>query len=298
MPGAHRFVDRLAAVLLLGMALAGCASTSSLDALSGTTPTGSPFTQALFKNYSYLANSFGTTSDGGFDTEGVATIFDSGSPTDSLAEAFATKALIAARGSESDPEPSIDGDSERARARLTAALAEKKDRYPGDAALAQAEFDCWMLNSAVGSQQAAAGQCRAGFERAVARLEADGRRMSVAAPPPATPPPSDYTVYFDLNSWSLSGEQLTTLQSAIAVARAGGQSRITVVGHTDTSGTARYNEKLSLKRANVVTEALVDLGARREAIQVSGVGEKDLAVQTADGVKEPRNRRTVITLLP
>jgi outer membrane protein OmpA-like peptidoglycan-associated protein len=53
-----------------------------------------------------------------------------------------------------------------------------------------------------------------------------------------------------------------------------------------------------VRRANVVKEALVDMGARRESIQTSGVGESDLAVQTGDGVKEPKNRRAVVTLQP
>jgi len=40
------------------------------------------------------------------------------------------------------------------------------------------------------------------------------------------------------------------------------------------------------------------MGARRPALHASGVGETDLAVPTEDGVKEARNRRTVITLQP
>jgi OOP family OmpA-OmpF porin len=40
------------------------------------------------------------------------------------------------------------------------------------------------------------------------------------------------------------------------------------------------------------------MGARREAIEISGVGETDLAVPTPDGVREPKNRRAVVTLLP
>ena len=48
----------------------------------------------------------------------------------------------------------------------------------------------------------------------------------------------------------------------------------------------------------MVVEALVKMGARRNAIHASGVGETDLAVQTGDGVKEAKNRRTVITLQP
>ena len=124
----------------------------------------------------------------------------------------------------------------------------------------------------------------------------------LAPPPaPATPAPApsgDFTVYFDFDSWTLNAEDLTVLTNVINTARTGGQAHITIVGHTDTSGPADYNQKLSVHRANVVVEALVDMGARRNAIQASGVGETDLAVQTPDGVKEAKNRRAVITLQP
>ncbi len=111
-------------------------------------------------------------------------------------------------------------------------------------------------------------------------------------------PASDYTVYFDFDSWTLTGEQLTVLQAGHRHGPRGGQSHINIVGHTDTSGSPRYNQQLSVKRANVVAETLADMGARRDAIQVSGVGETDLAVPTPDGVREPKNRRAVVTLLP
>ena len=48
----------------------------------------------------------------------------------------------------------------------------------------------------------------------------------------------------------------------------------------------------------MVTETLVDMGARRDAIQVTGVGKSDLAVPTGNGVREAKNRRSVVTLLP
>ena len=301
----HRMFNRLTsgfALAAAGLVLSACVSTSSLDDLASATPTGSAFTQQLFKNYAYLANSFGGASSGGsrgsFDSEGSLTIFgDSGANSD-LAEAFATKALIAAKGVEVDPEPSTDDDSAQARSRLLRALAEGKDRYAVDAARAQTDFDCWMLNATVVSQAAAASQCRASFGNSIDRLERDIRPPMISAPPPVAAPAHDYTVYFDFDSWTLTGEQLTVLQQAIATARAGGQSRITIVGHTDTSGSAGYNQSLSVKRANVVSETLVDMGARREAIQTSGVGETDLAVPTPDGVREPKNRRAVVTLMP
>ncbi len=299
----HRLINRLTAGLALAAALAlsACVSTSSLDELASTTPTGSAFTQQLFKNYAYLANSLGGGGGGGssgtFDSEGSVSIFDGGGNSD-LAEAFATKALIAAKGVEVDPEPSTDDDSAQARDRLAHALAEGKDRFAVDAARAQTDFDCWMLNASVDSQRGAASQCRASFGNSIDKLEHDIHRPALAPPPPTAAPAHDYAVYFDFDSWTLTGEQLSVLQQAIATARAGGQSRIAVVGHTDTSGSAGYNQALSVKRANVVTETLVDMGARRQAIEVSGVGEADLAVPTPDGVREPKNRRAVVTLMP
>jgi outer membrane protein OmpA-like peptidoglycan-associated protein len=287
-------LNRLATGFILfaaGLTLSACVSTSSLDQLAGTTPSGSAFSQALFHNYAYLARSFGQSAD----TSG--SLFDSGNDLDTLAEAFATKALLAAKGSEVEPEPA-SSDSAGLRDRLVRALAEGKDRFPSDAARAQADFDCWMLNSTVASQAAAAGQCHASFNNTLGRLESDLHPRAFVPPTSSAAPAASYSVYFNFGSWTLAGEQLTTLQQAIAAARAGRQTRISIVGHTDTSGAVEHNQALSLKRANAVAETLVDMGARREAIQTSGVGESDPVVQTGDDVKEARNRRAVVTLLP
>jgi OmpA-OmpF porin, OOP family len=289
------------AVVTVALLLAGCAGNGLLDQLDQATPVGSDFSKELFKDYSYLAHSFG-------DALGEAsTTFDSGNSLSlsggntqiaDLATAYAQKALDAAQGQEVLPEPAPDGDSDAAtmRDRLLRGLEDGRGKFPADAARAQAEYDCWIMDRSVDGLQQAAAQCRRGLDAALSTLEHE-LNPAPPAPPPA-PPTSDYTVYFDFDSWSLKAEQLATLQKAIETARAGGQSRITVVGHTDTSGPAEYNQKLSEKRANVVVEALVDMGARRDAITASGVGENDLAVQTPDGVKEPKNRRTVITLVP
>ncbi|HEY8949798.1 MAG TPA: OmpA family protein [Rhizomicrobium sp.] len=288
------------AVVAVALALSACAGNGLLDDLDQAQPTGSDFSKELFKNYSYLAHSFGDAGDS------AGTAFDSNSGSDDsgsmdvgdLVNAFAQKALDAAQGQEVLPEPAPDGNADAAtmRDRLLKALEDGRGKFPADAARAQAEFDCWILDARVDSLRGASAQCRRGLDAALSQLE---HELNPAPPaPPAPPPATDYQVFFDLNSWDLKAEQLTTLQQAIATARAGGQSRITIVGHTDTSGSAGYNQRLSVKRANVVEEALVDMGARREAISVSGVGESDLAVQTGDGVKEPKNRRAVVTLVP
>jgi OmpA-OmpF porin, OOP family len=301
MPRTDRILNRSFAVMALtlaGFALAACTTTSSLDELATATPAGSAFVQQLFKNYSYLANSFGGAS-GGFDTDGISSIFDESGDNGTLAEAFATKALIAAKGVAPDPEPSMDGESATARARLVRDLEGTKDRYPAEAARAQTDFDCWMLNKTVESQRAASEQCRASFTNSIARLEHGVRPVAAAAPAPAaTAPSAAYTAYFGFDSWTLTAEDLATISSAIDAARSGRQSGITIVGHTDTAGSAAYNQTLSVRRADVVKDVMVQMGARPEAIQVSGVGESDLAVATAEGVREARNRRSVVTLVP
>ena len=84
---------------------------------------------------------------------------------------------------------------------------------------------------------------------------------------------------------------------------AGARVTITILGHTDTSGGETYNERMGLKRADVVKAALEaaltrkKLGADRIAgISAESAGETSLAKDTADDVKQPLNRRVEITV--
>jgi outer membrane protein OmpA-like peptidoglycan-associated protein len=290
------------AVVAAALALSACASNGLLDELDQAQPVGSDFSKELFKDYAYLARSFGDAGNSAstaFDSDNSLSLSgDSSGDVADLATAYAQKALDAAQGQEVLPEPAPDGntDADQLRQRLLASLENGRSKFPADAARAQVQYDCWVMNARVDGLRSASAQCRRGLDAALTQLEHELNPVTVTTTTTTTT--ADYQVYFDLNSWDLKAEQLTTLQQAISATRAGQQSRITIVGHTDTSGSAGYNQRLSVHRANVVEEALVDMGARREAISVSGVGESDLAVQTGDGVKEPKNRRAVVTLVP
>jgi len=291
--------------LCAGLILAGCAGDEDVIA------TGSPFSQALFRDYTDLATQAAaapapeaTQSNGGFFSD-IVNVFASSpeNPADAVADAFRAKANRAAAGEEPAPEPAPgDATSQGLRARLMRAIAQGKEGFPEEAARAQADYDCMVLDGRAANLAAEASACRSALATSLIALENAGRpapaRPAPVAAAPIAPPPSDYTVYFDLDSWTLTAEDLAVITNVINTARAGGQSHITIVGHTDTSGSAAYNKRLSLHRANVVVEALVDMGARRAAIQATGVGETDLAVQTEDGVKEAKNRRAVIGLQP
>jgi OOP family OmpA-OmpF porin len=117
-------------------------------------------------------------------------------------------------------------------------------------------------------------------------------------PPPPAPPPAplaqSYTVYFDFDSAALTPAAREVVRQAAVGAARGGMTHITVTGHTDTVGSPQYNMRLSERRADAVRGELVAAGIPATEIAVIGRGESDLAVPTANNVKEPRNRRVVI----
>jgi OmpA-OmpF porin, OOP family len=115
-----------------------------------------------------------------------------------------------------------------------------------------------------------------------------------AAPAAAPPPAREFTVYFDFNKATLSSSGRDVIKQAVAAAQQGSIAHISVTGHTDTVGSANYNQRLSERRANAVRKALIAEGLPANEIDARGVGKSELAVPTADGVKEPRNRRAVI----
>ena len=126
-------------------------------------------------------------------------------------------------------------------------------------------------------------------------------KFGAAAPPPPPPPPPmvsppSFMVFFDWDRSNLSQQALTTIQQAANAFKAKGSARITATGHTDTSGPEAYNMALSLRRANAVKDALVREGVPAQAIAVIGRGEQSLLVPTADGVREPQNRRVEIVI--
>jgi OOP family OmpA-OmpF porin len=120
------------------------------------------------------------------------------------------------------------------------------------------------------------------------------------APPPAPPAPPPvlarkvFLVFFDWDRDTITPEGRAIIAQAADAWRAGGNVTIQVTGYTDASGSAGYNQRLSERRANNVANALAQSGVPRQAMVVSGRGKNDQRVPTADGVREPQNRRVEI----
>ncbi len=122
-----------------------------------------------------------------------------------------------------------------------------------------------------------------------------------ASPPPATPveapaPARTYLVFFDWDRADLTDRARQIIAEAAQNARRVQSTRIEVAGHADRSGTPQYNMGLSRRRADNVAAELVRQGISRNEIAVTAFGETRPLVPTADGVREPQNRRVEIVL--
>jgi len=103
-------------------------------------------------------------------------------------------------------------------------------------------------------------------------------------------------VYFPFDQYVLTPEAQAVVQQAADYAKAGMATKLTITGHTDTSGSDRYNARLSERRAKAVADGLVGLGVPATTLGVDWKGESAPAVATGDGVKEPLNRRSTISI--
>ncbi|MBL8550423.1 MAG: OmpA family protein [Hyphomonadaceae bacterium] len=116
------------------------------------------------------------------------------------------------------------------------------------------------------------------------------------APPPMACPAMEFVVYFEWDRSNVNDAAFDAIDAAVNRARECNLAGVSVVGHTDTSGSPDYNRGLSERRASSVRDALVARGLNAYAIRTEGRGEADLQRPTRDGVREPLNRRSTVTL--
>ena len=125
---------------------------------------------------------------------------------------------------------------------------------------------------------------------------------ALAAPVTSAPPPlppqiaRQYVIYFGFNKCNITADADQVLGEAATAARELGTVAIRIVGHTDTVGSQRTNQRLSECRANAAKSNLVGRGVPAGSISATGAGETQLVIQTGDGMKEPQNRRATIDL--
>ncbi|MDF0540858.1 OmpA family protein [Sphingobium sp. H39-3-25] len=102
------------------------------------------------------------------------------------------------------------------------------------------------------------------------------------------------TIYFAHDSAALAPDARQALDNFAA--SASGSAGVDVIGYTDSAGPDAHNDRLSLARADAVSEYLGATGMAATRRHVAGAGERGLATSTADNVPEARNRRVVVTI--
>jgi outer membrane protein OmpA-like peptidoglycan-associated protein len=125
-----------------------------------------------------------------------------------------------------------------------------------------------------------------------------GTAVSSTVPAPMTQAAEarTYLVFFDWDKTELTSRARQIIADAAGATSRLAVTRIEVAGHADSSGTAPYNQGLSLRRGQVVAAELVRNGVKQEAISVTAFGDTRPLVQTAPGGREPQNRRVEIVL--
>jgi OOP family OmpA-OmpF porin len=74
-------------------------------------------------------------------------------------------------------------------------------------------------------------------------------------------------------------------------------SLVKITGHTDSTGAAEYNQKLSLQRAQAVRDYLVKLGGNASIMEVAGVGEAKPIADNKTAAGRAQNRRVEVEVV-
>lgn len=231
-------------------------------------------------------------------------------------EYFAKKGLRATRGEDVAPEEltrwKVMEENKDAlaegRANLLATLtSEVKEAYAAQAARAQLLFDCWVEQQEESWKVEETASCKMEFaqvltqlraEIAAAAKKAEQQAQADEGEPEEAAEPVSYTVYFDHGLSTIKEEAKEAIHSVAQTVMKLKEALVELTGYTDRSGNKRYNEKLAQLRTDAVTVALMRSGVDKEWIKAKAKGEEELAVPTADGVREEKNRRVVIEVIP
>jgi outer membrane protein OmpA-like peptidoglycan-associated protein len=103
-------------------------------------------------------------------------------------------------------------------------------------------------------------------------------------------------IFFDSGKPVLSQDAIATLEGVLRTASP--RANWLLVGFADRSGAAQANRRIAQARADAVRSYVVAHGTPAELITVQAQGENAPLIATADGVREPQNRRVEIVLRP
>ena len=126
---------------------------------------------------------------------------------------------------------------------------------------------------------------------------------AVAVQPPVVAPAAPTKVtfeteaLFDFDKAQLKAQGKNQLDGLLTKLKSLNWTAMTVVGHTDSTGPAVYNQGLSERRADSVKSYLVGQGLPAAAIQASGQGETAPVADNATAAGRAQNRRVEVEVV-
>lgn len=103
-----------------------------------------------------------------------------------------------------------------------------------------------------------------------------------------------YLVLFESASDDISAQAQAVLDDAASRYQICPQAQLMLAGHADRSGSDQYNVGLSQRRVENVRAYLAGRGIPDRVMTTIALGESRPRVETADGDREPQNRRVEI----
>ncbi|MEM6438198.1 MAG: OmpA family protein [Pseudomonadota bacterium] len=259
------------------LAVAGCSQlpganlggTFSAESYLNASLDGGDFNSALAREYQALAVRSARTDVNWMDST-----------------AYIAKSQAAASGGVGPWSPSDLGVSADGFDAAVAAITANAAVRPAACAKAQAMWDQYLESLAEGAFACIAAD--------------DAKSMLDEALAACVGAVGDSTVFFGFGRSSLTTAAMEVINSIVDGLSGMTSPLISIVGHTDTVGSVASNQRLSERRATAVERAILaraaEMGVSVGGITKAGRSELELAVETGDGVREPRNRRATVAI--
>jgi len=103
-------------------------------------------------------------------------------------------------------------------------------------------------------------------------------------------------IYFAFNSINIEPNHYTVLDKIAGIIKDSPEIKVEITGHTDSIGSASYNQQLSLKRAQNVMDYFVKTKSLSSEVFLIGYGCKKPLVSETDEESKRKNRRVEILL--